>query len=230
MNQQPIYDRIMSRNQANAAAANVEEPPRPKRGWLKKGLYSLLGAAIMFAGGYTGAHYDVVATFLSQPAVAETGQAKPAPEDTPFLQHAKQAGLKSCSTVFPALGELLTNGSQYSVQSFWNSETPDDHAVRALVGMNCQTSGYSGAAAGIVFAAPMNSDCEGSMIRVAPFATACTNIPAVLPQGSKLANNLGQVAVYSLGNGGEALLLPNGSSCIVISVASASKQANAQGR
>lgn len=144
--------------------------------------------------------------------------------ETPFLQHAKQAGLVTCSTVFPVLGELLANGSQYSVQSSWNTESPDKHAVQALVGMEYSTESYSGSAAGVVFASPTGAGCEGAMIRVAPFSTSCENIPSVLPQGSKLTNNLGKVAVYSLGNnGGNALLLPNGNACVVVSVTSASK-------
>lgn len=231
MSQQSIYERIMLRNQNHAAADHdAEESPRRKRGWLRTGLFSLLGGAVLFAGGYTGAHYDVLAAFFSQPAIAETSPSKPDLADTPFLQHAKQAGLKSCSTVFPALGELLTNGSQYGVQSFWNSEAPEEHSIHALAGMSYQTSSYTGTAAGIVFAAPMNSGCEGAMIRVAPFAKACADIPAALPQGSKLTNNLGQVAVFSLGSGGEALLLPNGNSCVVISVLSASKQGDGKER
>ena len=45
---------------------------------------------------------------------------------------------------------------------------------------------------------------------------------AKFPNGSKLVNNLDQVGVYQLGNdGGDAMLLPTGSGCVVISVASA---------
>ena len=74
--------------------------------------------------------------------------------DTPFLQHAKQAGLKTCSTVFPALGQLLTNGAKYGVQSSGTTKLADNHVVQALVGMNYATQDYSGPAAGLVFAAP----------------------------------------------------------------------------
>jgi hypothetical protein len=153
----------------------------------------------------------------------ETNEAKPVLADTPFLQHAKQAGLQACSSVFPVLGELLTNGAKYDVQSLWNREAADNHAMQALVGMNYSTDNYSGPAAGVVFASPTKSACEGTMVRVAPFSTSCANIPTNLPQGSKLANNLGQVSVYDLGDGkGSALLLPAGNSCVVISVATAS--------
>jgi hypothetical protein len=94
--------------------------------------------------------------------------------------------------------------------------------VQALVGMNYATERYSGPAAGVVIAAPTESLCQGSMIRVAPFAVSCAQIPAVLPKGSKLANKLAQVSVYELpDNAGSAMLLPSGNGCVVVSVASA---------
>ncbi|BCH27389.1 hypothetical protein MesoLjLc_72760 [Mesorhizobium sp. L-8-10] len=221
MNQQSIHDRIMSRNQSgDAVHSEVDDRKELRRNWLKTAAFSLLGIAVVGAAGYAAMRYDAIGNFVSQPAVAETNEAGQGLADTPFLQHAKQAGLQSCSSVYPVLGELLTTGSQYSIQSNWNPETPDKHAVQALVGMNYATPGYSGPAAGVVFAAPGASVCEGTMVRVAPFAASCAEIPAMLPQGTKLANNLGQISVYELANGGgNAMLLPTGNNCVVISVA-----------
>lgn len=229
MNKQSIYDRIMSRTSGEASAIQDSKTRRQGTRWLNAAGLSLLGIAIG-VGGYAAARYDLIGSFLSQPAIAETNGADASPADTPFVQHVKQAGLQSCSNVFPFLGTMLTSGSQFSVQSSWNTKTPDKHAVQALVGMNYATEGYSGAAAGVVFAAPTGSLCEGSMVRVAPFAVSCEQMPAVLPKGSKLANNLAQVSVYELpDNGGNAMLLPTGSGCVVISVASASaNQGNAK--
>jgi hypothetical protein len=222
VNQQSIHDRVMSRNSNDAIQSKGDERKRSKRNWLRTTALSLFGITIASAAGYVAMRYDAIGNFLSQPAIAETNEANPAPDDTPFLQHAKQAGLQSCSSVFPGLGALLTNGTTYSVQSIWNNETPDKHAVQALVGMNYATEGYSGPAAGVVVAAPTGSLCEGSMVRVAPFAASCADMPAMLPKGSKLTNNLAQISVYELpDNGGNAMLLPAGSSCVVISVASA---------
>jgi len=223
MNQQSIHDRIMSRNQGGAAVrSEADDQAKPKRSWRKAMILSLVAIAVVGAAGYAALRYNVVGNFISQPAVAGTNDANLALADTPFLQHAKQAGLQSCSTVFPVLGALLTNGTQYNVQSLWNSEAADKHAVQALVGMNYATQGYSGPAAGVVFAAPVGSGCEGSMVRVAPFTASCSDISAKFPNGSKLVNNLGQISVYELGNdGGNAMLLPTGNSCVVISVASA---------
>lgn len=229
MNQKSIHDRIMSRNPSHPEANDANRPVGPRRNWLRPAALSLVGIAVVGAAGYAAVSYDLIRAFGPQPAVAGTNEANQKAADTPFLQHAKQAGLQTCSTIFPALGELLTNGTQFSIQSAWNSEAPDKHVVQALVGMDYATESYSGPAAGVVFAAPTGSACEGTMMRVAPFSASCADIPAVFPQGSKLTNNLGKIAVYELGgNGGNALLLPTGNTCIVISVASAA-HAVAQG-
>lgn len=219
MSPQSIHDKIMSRKNTNDAPnqMNVKAP----RNWWKTITLSLLTIGIAGAAGY-GVSYEPIGSLLSQAAVANTPEEKPGSADSPFQQHAEQAGLQSCANVFPGLGALLTNGSQYGVQSIWNNETPDRHAVQALVGMNYTTEAYNGIAAGIVLAAPTGSSCEGSMVRVAPFAVPCTEMPAKLPKGSKLTNNLAQVSVYELpDNGGNAMLLPTGNTCVVISVASA---------
>lgn len=231
MNQQSIHDRIMSRGQGAAVVqSGVEDQAKPRRSWRKATILSLFAIAVVGAVGYAALRYNLVENFISQPAVAGTNDANPVLANTPFLQHAKQAGLQSCSTVFPVLGELLTNGTQYNVQSVWNNEAADKHAVQALVGMSYATQGYSGPAAGIVFAAPLASGCEGAMVRVAPFTASCPDISTKFPNGSKLVNNLGPIGVYELGNdGGDAMLLPTGNGCVVISVASAAgKQGSAR--
>jgi hypothetical protein len=230
MKERSIYDRIMSRAQPEELATNTtSEPPRKKPNRFGAVLLSLLGIAVAGGAGYLGARLGSTGSSISAPALADTIQDKANPTDTPFQQHAKQAQLRTCSTVFPALGALLTNGAQYSVQSIWNAETPDKHAIQAFAGMNYQSDDYRGPAAGIVYAAPVAGACEGAMIRVAPVNSKCVDVPAILPPGSKLANTLGEVTVYSLGkDNGDALLLPSGDSCIVISVASAAEQVGAE--
>ncbi|MES0131722.1 hypothetical protein [Mesorhizobium sp. M0029] len=231
MNRQSIHDRIMARNQGkDAVRVGIEDRSRPQRSRAKTAVFSLLAIAVVATAGFAAMRYDLLHNLLPQPAVAETNQPNPALAETPFLQHAKEAGLQSCSNIFPALGQMLTTGTTYSVQSIWNNEAPDKHLVEALVGMNYATQGYSGPAAGLVFAAPTASVCEGTMVRVAPFAANCADVPALLPKDSKLANNLGQISVYELANGGgNAMLLPTGNSCVVISVASAAgKQGGVQ--
>jgi hypothetical protein len=224
MSQQSIHDRIMSR-QRDHSPERMEAGSSHGQGrkWLKVVVPSILGIVVLSGLGYAAMNYAPLQRAVLKMTAAETNEAKPALADTPFLQHAKQAGVQTCSSVFPVLGELLTAGAKYDVQSAWNREAADNHAVQALVGMNYSTDNYSGPAAGVVFASPTKSACEGTMIRVAPFSTSCANIPSNLPQGSKHANNLGQISVYDLGDGkGSALLLPAGNSCVVISVATAS--------
>ncbi|TPK68328.1 MULTISPECIES: hypothetical protein [unclassified Mesorhizobium] len=206
----------------------IVEPDRkrgaePQRRWPRVLAFSLLGLA-MIGIGFAAANYAAIAGLVGTPTAAQARTAPPALPDSPFLEHVKQAGVQACSTIFPVLGQVLTTGSKYSVKSLWNDQAADKHAVQALVGMDYSTEKYSGPAAGVVFASPTASGCEGAMVRVAPFASPCSEIPSVLPQGSKITDHLGQVEVYELGgNSGEALLLPTGNSCVVISIASASK-------
>lgn len=222
MSQQSIHDRIMLRDLGKTPAGEPDPRQKPRRNRLKRAGLVLLGAVVIAAGGYALTRLGVLEDLTPAAAIAKT--ADPALPDTPFLQHTKQAGLQACSNVFPVLGQLLTSGAQYSIQSSWNNQTPDKHAVQALVGMDYTTEGYSASAAGIVFAAPTGSVCEGTMVRIAPYTQPCAEIPAMLEQGSKLVNTLGKVAVYELaGNRGNALLLPTGNSCVVVSVAQAAQ-------
>ncbi|RWC47865.1 MAG: hypothetical protein EOS55_13370 [Mesorhizobium sp.] len=193
------------------------------RRWPRVAGYSLLGLVV--AGlGFAAGNYAAIANLIGSATAAQAETATPALPDTPFLEHVKQAGVQACSTVYPVLGQILTTGTKYSVKSLWNDQAADKHAVQAFVGMDYASERYSGPAAGIVFASPTTSGCEGAMVRVAPFASPCADIPSILPQGSKITDHLGQVEVYELGgNAGEALLLPTGKSCVVISVASAAK-------
>ncbi|CAN7364082.1 hypothetical protein [Mesorhizobium sp. LjRoot246] len=196
--------------------------PTPRR-WPRVAGYSLLGLVV--AGlGFAAGNYAAIANLIGSATAAQAETATPALPDTPFLEHVKQAGVQACSTVYPVLGQILTNGTKYSVKSLWNDQAADKHAVQAFVGMDYASERYSGPAAGVVFASPTATGCEGAMVRVAPFASPCADIATILPQGSKITDHLGQVEVYELGgNSGEALLLPTGKSCVVISVASAAK-------
>lgn len=146
-----------------------------------------------------------------QPAPAATSQQA----EPPFVAHIRQAGIKTCGTVYPALGQLLTEGSQFMVQSSWNRAAPDTHSVLALVGMTYGTA----PAAGVVFASPSGNRCDGNLVRVVPFAEDCNAAMRRLPQGSSPAANLAGVAVYNLpAAGGQAMLLAAGTGCIALSI------------
>lgn len=222
MNQQSIHDRIMSRADGGQQAVDAQSPDRsePRRHWVRPPLLSVLGGVVVVGLGLAALQYAGALTAFQQTAGAKATGPDPSLPNTPFLAHAKQAGLRACSNVFPVLGQLLTNGAQYNVQSAWRNAEPDNHAVQALVGLDYATQDYSGPAAGIVFAAPTEAGCEGTMVRVTPFSKACGDVSASLARGSTLQNTLGQVAVYDLANnGGQALLVPSGNSCVVVSVA-----------
>ncbi|MCZ0735090.1 hypothetical protein [Phreatobacter sp. AB_2022a] len=131
------------------------------------------------------------------------------------MAHMRQAGIKTCGTVYPALGQLLTEGSQFMVQSSWNRAAPDAHSVLALVGMTYGTA----PAAGVVFASPSGNRCDGNLVRVVPFAEDCNAATRRLPQGSSPAANLAGVAVYNLpAAGGQAMLLAAGTGCVALSI------------
>ena len=222
MTQQSIHDRIMSRDTAPARDGAPAEPPlTPRRNWGRIALTSALGIMAVGAIGLAAFQFPAVVSVFAQGTTAET-KADPVLPSTPFLEHVKQAGIKTCGTVFPILGQLLADGTEYNVQSQWHNAEPDKHSVQALVGMNYATSNYSGPAAGLVFASPNGAACEGSMVRVAPFPRKCADMPATLPSGSTLASTLGPIPVYNIANnGGQVLLLPSDQSCIVISVTQA---------
>lgn len=222
MTQQSIRDRILSRAEPELAAA----PMRTVRGWARGILWGGLGVVgVLLIGGLAAMQFPAVQNVFAQsgeaPATPAAAPGMSLPQ-TPFLDHVQQAGLASCGNVYPVLGMLLTAGSDYSVQSEWNSGEPNGHPVQALVGMNYASEGYSGPAAGIVFAAPVGGACEGTMVRIVPFSGDCGAVAGRLPQGSTLASNLGPVPVYDLAdNGGQVLLVPGPGTCVALSVARA---------
>jgi hypothetical protein len=229
MAQQSIHDRIMS----HQPAVKEEEAPRrvPRPVWksssraLKRvalfGTLSFLvlagaGLAFHFYPATLGALLAGVATAQSQTPAEKT----PAKGETPFHKHVSQAGIRSCANVFPALGQVLTLGSSYAVNTQWNSTSPDAHPVQAVTGMNYDMPDYKAQAAGIVFASPIGEGCEGNLVRVAPFQKTCEEVVGTLPKGSVLAETLSGTPLYNLANNtGQALLVPTGSSCVVVSVA-----------
>lgn len=223
MTQQSIHDRIMSREAPPRIAPGTPldrrpgEAPLPLKQRVAVGLGVLLLLAV--AGGAAALRCIDLPTLLATPAVATKGPAATS-LDTPFLAHANQAGRAARSNVYPVFGSLLTDGADYNVVSTWNEQEPGRHAIQALVGLDYHSPSSTGSAGGVVVASPNGAACEGAMIRLAPLSAACPNVPATLPQGSTLTNTLGKVQVYALdGNGGQAMLVPSGGGCVVVSIA-----------
>lgn len=228
MSQLSIYERIMNENKGTAGSRRSDEPrtEAPSGRGLRMWIVIVALLVLALVSGAAVAFLKYPSPFLTLGGRAQVTPVattlEPSLPDSPFLAHAKQAGLEACSTVFPVLGQLLTDGAEFIVQSEWNEKEPDRHPVQALVGLDYSSGQYTGAAAGLVFAAPNGASCEGAMVRVAPFATSCDNVLEKLPKGSTLTRNLGKSSVYTLAdNGGQALLLPTGTNCIVVSVARA---------
>ena len=70
------------------------------------------------------------------------------------------------------------------------------------------------------FASPVGQTCEGGFVRVAPFQRSCQEVAGTLPKVSLPADNLSNPMLFNLANnGGQALLVPTGNTCIVVSVA-----------
>jgi hypothetical protein len=159
------------------------------------------------------------------PVQGEPPQATSAPADTsanknPFQAHVAQAGVRTCANLFATLGQALTAGSTYAIQTQWDKTAPDTHAVQAVAGMSYNLPDYKTQAAGIVYASPVGQTCEGGFVRVAPFQKSCQEVAQGLPKGSVPADNLSNTSLFNLANnGGQALLVPTGNTCIVVSVA-----------
>jgi hypothetical protein len=235
MTRQSIEDRILARAEPVALSEPQGSPPR-SQAWRLVRNTALLGAfAILVAAAVVLSFrlYPALGTFVAGTATAqaqppvqgEPAQAAPVPADAsaiknPFQAHVAQAGVRTCANLFATLGEALTAGSTYAVQTQWDKTSPDTHAVQAVAGMSYNLPDYKTQAAGIVFASPVGQTCEGGFVRVAPFQKSCLEVAQTLPKGSVPADNLANTSLFNLANnGGQALLVPTGNTCIVVSVA-----------
>lgn len=153
------------------------------------------------------------------PAAPTDAAAAAATPETPFLTHARQAGLTTCGTVYPALGQILTQGSEYMVQSSWNKTSPNAFPLQALVGMNYRAGAYTGPAIGIVSASPNGARCDGDMVRIVPLNQDCQTASRNLPQGTRQVANLTNIPVLELPNGGgQVVMMAAGQLCVAVTV------------
>lgn len=136
-----------------------------------------------------------------------------------FLKHASDAGATACAGVYASLGKALTNGNPFMVQTQSAKENANAHSLQGVVGMSYQSeTGNAGPAAGLVFAAPVGTSCEGHMVRVVPVARNCQDTAALLPKESSPLPPLNGIPVYSLPAGGQAMLIPASAGCVAISI------------
>lgn len=232
--QQSIYDRIMSQNVEEASSSLGDELEHNDSGqvheqshvkWVKRVILAI-GCAIIIVvvTAWATGTWPVVLDALAQKA---SRKAAPQLPDSPFLTQAKGAKLSSCGVVFPVLGNQLTQGTTYKILTSFHTKKPDGHAVQSLVGMTYASAEYSGPAAGLVFASPNGKECEGALVRVVPFAKACAEVEKALPQGSKAIELLASMPVYEMaGNGGQVMLVPAQTGCVVVTVGGVSSTPN----
>lgn len=137
----------------------------------------------------------------------------------PFDAHAAAQGVKACAATYSALGKALTDGSQFMVVTQTARSDADQHSVQGVVGMAYVSGrGYTGPAAGLIFAGPTARGCEGNGVRVVPSPQNCQAFAAALPQGSQPFQQLSGIPVYVLSTGEQTMLVPAGSGCIVVSI------------
>lgn len=209
-------------NHANTTGTPSPEAGKPQRG--RGPLGRVFGAACalaVVAGGGIGAYYYVTGKPVD---TAMAGGSAPVDlagvaKTNPFAAHALQAGANTCAASYAAVGKALTDGSQYMVKTGTSKQDRGRHALQGVVGMQYQNDSlYSGAAAGVVFSAPVGKSCETQTVRVIPLPQSCENAVAMLPKGATPAQPLENVGIYQLADGGQVMLVPATNGCVAVSV------------
>ncbi|MDQ1194772.1 hypothetical protein [Agrobacterium sp. SORGH_AS 787] len=139
--------------------------------------------------------------------------------NTPFDRHVAEAGISTCKKAFADMGKLLTQGSQYKIMSKWSTDGPDRNIVNALIGMEFKTKEYTGPAIGLLMAAPVDSSCQGTMVRVTPFEKTCDDVVKSFLGDGIPGERLQGLQTYSLPNGGDVATLPIAGNCVTLSLA-----------
>lgn len=152
------------------------------------------------------------------PHAVTAAEARPIEGDTPFHQHVAQAGIAACGTVFPAMGQLLTQNAEYMVQSQWNEQDPNGHAIRAVVGMQFDTPEHNGLAIGVVLAAPVGQSCEAGAIRITPFEMSCGEVARRFLGGSGMDTRLQGLPLYEVADGSQVITVSAGENCVAVSI------------
>lgn len=160
-------------------------------------------------------------TFAGGAGVSALAQQAAAPATANLFQdQASKLGARQCAALYAALGQSVIQGAAFTVKTETNKDAPDAHIVQGVVGMTYNLPDLKGQAGGIVLAAPAAKGCEGYLVRVAPFQKSCAEMTRSLPAGSVGEQTLSGVAQYRLGgNQGQALMIPNGSACVVVTLA-----------
>jgi hypothetical protein len=136
---------------------------------------------------------------------------------TVFDDHARQANITTCANLFGTLGRGVTANSTYTAKSQWDSKGGNVHSVQSLVALS-QTApnNTTQPAAGVVFAAPVGSGCEGNLVRVTPNPQSCPAVAAELAKLNGQSSALGDLSTLTLPNGAQVMLIPVGNACVAV--------------
>jgi len=164
----------------------------------------------------------LIATASTNSAAQAQAQAqaekKPADQaqQTPFDDHARQAGIKACKDVFSTLGAVMAADSSYRTATFWNQKEADKHATASLAGLEFSHPDLKGKGAGVIYAAPVGKGCEGLSVRIVPVPGTCPDFVATLQDGVAQREDLSGVELLILKSGARVMALPAGSTCLAV--------------
>ncbi|SDF34514.1 hypothetical protein SAMN05216337_10527 [Bradyrhizobium brasilense] len=155
------------------------------------------------------------------PAAASVPPQQASQQPTVFDEHARQGNIVTCANLFGTLGRGLAMNSNYTAQSQWDAKAGNSHSVQSLVALapnqaSQATPAANQQAAGIVFAAPIGSSCEGNLVRVTPRTENCSTVAAELAKLNGQTGTLGDLATMALPNGAQVVLIPLGNACVAV--------------
>ena len=155
-----------------------------------------------------------------QPAAGpQSGATPPAQPPSVFEDHVRQSKIVTCARMFTALGRGMSDNFSYAAQSQWDGKAGNAHAIQSLVALkpapNAPTQQLD---AGIVFAAPIGTGCEGHLVRVTPVTTTCQDVAAQLAKSEGKNTPLGDLSVSAMPNGAQVMLIPFEKSCVTMTV------------
>ena len=90
--------------------------------------------------------------------------------------------------------------------------------------MSFNSDALKGSGVSFVFSAPTpaKGGCEGTFVRVVPVVQDCNAFAATLPKDGEVGPSLQGIAVITLPNGLETLLMPSaGNGCVVLTTSRA---------
>jgi hypothetical protein len=142
-----------------------------------------------------------------------------AQQRTVFDEHARQGNIVTCANVFGTLGRGLATNSTYTAKSQWDGKAGNAHSVQSMVVLSPSQNAPNNIpqrAAGVVFAAPVGSACEGNLVRVTPSPESCPAVAAELAKLNGQSGTLGDLATMTLPNGAQVMLIPFGNACVAV--------------